>query len=328
MRNLDLWINKYETRSKQIGQEIKNYAQWLNTLKEDLMCLGLIQPPPVGEKKQYKACYVDGGEGLYELLGTAVYIVRAAGLIHEKPQARFIRDLDFDIIRHSDDTKEQVELKRECMEIKIAEEAVNAGCDLIVLDGSLFVKNHKKPAQTKQYDAYLKKFNRLMKKCREKNASLVGVSEDTKSRLLINYLMQEHEIDIPVNLTDASLLRLLAGDSSFLSGPFKPKTNQLTAADYPTVYLQPTRLSNPLRIDFPPWEQNLEKILSHLQFHSNASKAYGYPLPLYLAHLESRINPQHVKWTSKHLAKAAFREYPQICDAYMRTTRRNCRPGN
>jgi len=137
-------------------------------------------------------------------------------------------------------------------------------------------------------------------------------------------------IRVPHSMTDSGMLRLLAGNTSYLTSVFTPKTKSLAFNDqltsYPTVYLQPSPVSNPLRIDFPDWETDINGILSYLQYHCLGSGAYGYPLPLYVAHLESRIEDKHVKWTSQQVIKPAFRRHPDISEALLRDTRRNTRP--
>src|SRR3989338_6059863 len=198
------------------------------------------------------------------------------------------------IIDYDDHTKERVELLRDSMEFDIAMRCIEEHQpDYLFLDGSLYVKARKKPVECEEYPVYRKKFVRLLKLCKKKSVHTVGVSEDSKSKLLANYLAMKYNVKLPRFMTDSGILRLIAQNTKFRTIEFTPQS-QFEADDrisntivmsFPTVYLQPTELANPLRIDVPDWESSFNDIIGIIIELSKGSRHYGYPLPLYLAHL-------------------------------------------
>lgn len=329
MRHLDLWLEKYRERAVEIQDELEQYGYWVAGLRKRLEGIRITQP--VKEvKSMEKACFIDGGEGLHELLGFGIYFTRATGIIGNGEGYGFLREMDLNVIEHGEFMKEYVELQREIQELNIALKAVDEGCERIVLDGSLFVKSSIKLIDHPESGEYIEKLRLLTDLCREKNISLMGVSEDSKSRLLTRKLSIQMDLAVPSSLTDSTLLRIIGGDGVFQTDVFQPRIKThlkgCSGTCFPTAYLQPTRISNPLRIDFLEGEENIRELLGWIYGLSKSSKSYGFPLPLYLAHVDSHLKSKHVEWTSRQIIKQALKTQPELGDALLRDTRKNSRP--
>ncbi|MFC2162893.1 DNA double-strand break repair nuclease NurA [Candidatus Altiarchaeota archaeon] len=340
MRHYSLWMDKYSTRRTQIIDRLKSFGDNICDVRDRIDPTELLHdivPAPIPDGT--RMAFVDGGEGLRELMGVGIYFIRASGLLltHgvEAEGEVFERDLDLNIIDYDRYTKDRVELLREGMEFDVALScAKKHKPGYVFLDGSLYVKARREPIRCEEYDVYRKKFVRLMKYCKSEGIHLVGVSEDSKSRILIEHLRKSKKLDFPRYITDSSILRILAADRVYKTYTFTPKTGfepdkQLTpglATDFPTLFMQPTQLSNPLRIDVPGWEEDLDGIVGIIHALSEGSKGYGYPLPLYLAHLDAHIRASQTEWTARQLSSYVSKNYPVIGNAIMRNTRRLKRP--
>jgi len=277
-------------------------------------------------------CFVDGGEGIEDLLGCSVYYIRASGLLLHKKRKIFVRDSDLGIMRHDDDTKERIELLRSIMEIGIAEKCIQEySPEYLFLDGSLYVNSNKREISCPEYEIFKKKFSRLLKKSYENKIHLCGISEDSKSRLLMNHLESKHGLKFPSFMTDSSILKFFAGDKKFVTKKFIPEfkfnlQNNSHAINFPTVYLQPTPLSNPLRIDFPNWEKEIDKIVGIIAALSKGSRWYGYPYPLYLVHLDAKIEKKQSEWSTLQIMSKITKDAPEMYESIFRKNRRASRP--
>ena len=217
------------------------------------------------------------------------------------------------------------------MELELALKAAGEGCDTIILDGSLYVKASQKTDDSVHARKMKESLKSLFEECEMKNISLVGVSEDSRSRLLVNALSLEMDFRMPSSLTDSSLLRMVGGETSFITKTIYPKTlthlNARKPVSFPTLYLQPNPLSNPLRIDYHGPKERMDGIISLIHGLSKNSKRYGYPLPLYIAHLDSNLKNEQVEWTARQIIRNAFKSQPDIGEALLRDTRKTHRPG-
>jgi len=341
MRHYSLWLDKYDKRKGQILSSLREYKKQIELIMEKIPSKELILPLKDSHKElNSKMCFVDGGEGIRELLGASVYFIRASGLIMSRLDDKehnefFVRDLDMNIIDHDEHTKERVELLRDAMEFDVAISCIEGyKPDYLFLDGSLYVKARKKPIECEEYPIYRKKFVRLLKLCRKKSVHVLGVSEDSKSKLLANYLAMKYNVKFPKFMTDSGILRLLAQNTKFRTIEFTPQS-QFEADDkisptivlsFPTVYLQPTELSNPLRIDVPDWESSFDEIIDIVIELSKGSRHYGYPLPLYLAHLDARIHEKQSEWSTAQIVHHILKHDNELYNAIMRGNRRSARP--
>jgi hypothetical protein len=341
MRHYNLWLNKYGDRRAQILDSWNGYSTQISELKNR------IQPERIIKKYQTKGdedigrmTFVDGGEGFSELLGLGVFLIRASGLTVSKSTndgqcELFTRDLDMNVIDYDEHTKERVELLRDGMEYDIAIRCANEqNPNYLFLDGSLYVKALRKPIRCLEYDLYRKKFVRLLKICKSKGIRLVGISEDSKSRLLLHHLSNEYKVKFPKFMTDSTLLRLIAESGPYRTIEFTPhikfESDEITAdgitANFITAYLQPTELSNPLRIDVPDWENDMGEVISTVAGLCDGSGPYGYPLQLYIAHLDAHISPAQIEWTVKQIVAYLSKKDPKMSSAVLKATRRNSRP--
>jgi hypothetical protein len=324
------------------------YKKDIEKIKKEIAVeKNLILPLPDFEKTQHreKLCFIDGGEGIEELLGGVIYFIRASGLLlKESKHEKFVRDLDIGLLNYDDHTKERVEFLRAIMEFDIAMKCIKEHSpEYVFLDGSLYVNASKREIPCKEFQVYRKKFLRLLKLSKSKGVRLCGVSEDSRSRLLLHYLSSKYNIKFPKFMTDSGVLRILAGNKKFMTSVFIPKSKfefnnsgeeekekkSSKAIYFPTLYIQPTPFSNPLRIDVPSWDEgdNFIDIISLIVKLSKGSKWYGYPTPLYLVHLDAKIEKKQIEWCSKQIIHHITREDEGLYDTILRSKRRSVRPG-
>jgi hypothetical protein len=285
----------------------------------------VIKPLSEKEAKPSSMCFVDGGEGYRELLGAGLYFVRATSLLmSEDFGQRFIRDVDLGIISYDDNTKDRVELLREAMELDVATETLRKyKPEYVFLDGSLYVKATRKAIECEEYSDYIQKYYKLVHAAGKAGAALVGVSEDSKSRLLKGYLASRYGVAFPDFFTDPTILSMLAPKRKYSTTRLTLTSN---GTEYTTAYIKVHRLANPLRVDVVGGEEKFEKAVQVIRELSKGSRHYGYPIPLYLAHLDAKINPKHADWSSRRLKHHTLRENPELGEAIFGKTRRELRP--
>lgn len=340
MRHYSIWIDKYNKNRESLLKDIKGYKKEIESIRKSISDKNLILPLKKSESEiKARMCFVDGGEGIRELLGAAIYFIRASGLILDRTKRengeKFVRDLDMNVLDYDDYTTERVELLMGAMEFDVAARCVEEhNPDYLFVDGSLYVNSRKRPIECDEYPIYRKKFVRLLKLCKKKSVHIIGVSEDSRSRLFVNYLSMKYNIKFPRFMTDSSVLRLLAKNTRYRTIEFTPQskfeandklTSTLTAY-FPTVYIQPTELSNPLRVDVPDWEHEFDKIIRLIVQLSKGSKQYGYPIPLYLAHLDARVEQKQADWSTTQLIHYISKNDPDLYDTILRERRRSYRP--
>lgn len=340
MRHYSIWIDRYNKKRESLLNDLKGYKKGVDSINGAISDKNLILPLDK-TKPEIKArmCFIDGGEGIRELLGAAIYFIRASGLILDRRKEgideKFVRDLDMGILDYDDYTKERVELLRGAMESDVAIRCIKEhDPEYVFIDGSLYVNSRKRPVDCEEYNIYRKKFVRLLKLCKEKKAHIVGVSEDSRSRLFMNYLSMKYHIEFPRFMTDSSILRLLTKNTCYRTVEFTPqskfeaedKLNSTLTASFPTAYIQPTKLSNPLRVDVPDWEHEFSEVIRLIVQLSKGSKQYGYPMPLYLAHLDARIEQKHADWSTTQLIHYISKNDPELYDTILKERRRSYRP--
>jgi len=339
MRHYAIWQDKYSKNRENLLAGLKGYKKDLEPLKKLLTEKKLILPlPKTGKDISAKMCFVDGGEGFTELLGAAVYFIKASGLVldrsGEAQKERFERDLDISILEYDDHTKERIELLRGIMEFDVAEKCIEEHApEYLFLDGSLYVNFSRRPVECKEYPVYRKKFVRLLRLAQKKGVHLIGVSEDSRSRLFASHLSTKYGIKPPRFMTDSSILRLTAGNTRYRTIEFTPyarfeshEQNGTMQVSFPTIYMQPTEASNPLRIDVPDWEKDFDKVIELINQLSKGSKHYGYPLPLYLVHMDAKIEQKHADWSTNQLVCYLSKNDPDLYETILRERRRGFRP--
>ncbi|MFH1125803.1 MAG: DNA double-strand break repair nuclease NurA [Candidatus Altiarchaeota archaeon] len=340
MRHYSIWLSKYSDIQKGILEELQSYRREIENAVKSIPSGELIKPLDRSGRTDCKSmCFVDGGEGITELLGAGMYFIRASGLLLEDTKERkketFVRDLDMNIIDYDDHTKERVELLRDCMEFDVALRCIEEHKpEYLFLDGSLYVKARKKPIKCIEDSIYRKKFVRLLKACDKNNTNVVGVSEDSRSKLLSNYLSTKYNIKLPKFMTDSSILRLLTGNKSFRTIEFTPHSKfeadaeitERIVTSFPTVYIQVSEYANPLRVDIADWNKPMEEAISLIVELSKGSRYYGYPIPLYLVHMDAKINPRHAEWAANQLSSHIRKNDPRLYDSVLRKNRRGLRP--
>ncbi|MBD3389222.1 MAG: hypothetical protein GF416_09015 [Candidatus Altiarchaeales archaeon] len=337
MRHYGLWLDKYSRRRAQILNTWAGLSTNIAEFKARIPADDLFQEVVDAGDVTMRTAFVDGGEGIRELIGLGVYFIRASGLVlsDREEGELFVRDLDMNVIDYDDHVKERVELLREGMEFDVAIKCIeDHHPQMMFLDGSLYVKARRKPIKTPEYELYRKKIVRLLKLARREGVRLVGVSEDSKSRMLSKHLSAEYQVRFPKFMTDSSILRVLAGDTVYRTREFIPQSKfeaddrieDSLVAGFPTAYIQPTKLSNPLRVDVPDWEKDLSEVLSVIASLSRGSRHFGYPLPLYLAHLDAHIASAQMDWTVRQIVNYLSKRDSILGGAVLKSTRRTNRP--
>ena len=340
MRHLSLWLDKYSRRRAEILTSWSCLTRTVEGLRSRLPIESLFLPLKKAESTDELMAFVDGGEGIRELLGLGVYFIRASGLMLSNTDAGrhgelFVRDLDMNVIDYDDHTKERVEMLRDCMEFDVAIRCVEQNKPaMMFLDGSLYVKARRNPIECPEYELYRKKYVRLLKLCKKEGIRLAGVSEDSKSRMLAQHLSNQHKVKFPRFMTDSTILKLLAREGSYRTMEFMPKSRfeagyrieEGIVAGFPTAYMQPNELSNPLRIDVPDWETDIGGVISTIASLCDGSGYYGYPLPLYIAHLDARVTTGQMDWTARQIVSYVSKRDSTLAGAVMKATRRTMRP--
>jgi hypothetical protein len=339
MSHLGLWLDKYSHRRTQILEHWAGVETTLSNIKKLIPEDELFRPVVDIADTSSRMCFVDGGQGFRELLGLGVYFIRALGLILSKATEGghgelFIRDLDMNVIHYDEHTKERVDLLRDGMEYDVASRCIlEHRPSILFLDGSLHVKAAKRSIKGGESEYYRKKYIRLLRLAKRQGVSLVGVSEDSKSRLLSHHLGREFGVRFPKFMTDSAILKSLSSTQTFRSCIFTPDARfrgqnfaESVVDGFQTAYLQPSPLSNPLRIDAPSWETDFEGIISAVSMLCKGSGSYGYPLPLYMAHLDARIPPTQTDWTAKQIVQYVSKRNEHMGDAMLKATRRAARP--
>ncbi|MEM4347248.1 MAG: DNA double-strand break repair nuclease NurA [Candidatus Altiarchaeota archaeon] len=336
MSRYSLWLRSYNEKRNIILEKLRKYKEKVSEIKKMLSTEKFILPvfEYKGDINSLKMCFVDGGQGIDELLGCVTYYIRASGLFLHQKKKFFLRASDFGILEYEDNTNDRIELLRSIMEIEIAEKCIQEySPGYVFLDGSLHVNFSKREIPCEEYKIFRKKFFRLLKNAYENGVHLCGISEDSRSRLLVNNLESRYGIKFPSFMTDSSMLKFFTGSERFVTKEFTPEpkfnfenSNGIKPVNFPTVYLQPNAFSNPLRIDVPSWEKNLPEIISIIVKLSKGSKWYGYPYPLYLAHLDAKIENKQAEWNTLQIAHYVLRNDPEIYDAILKEKRRKLRP--
>jgi len=338
-----MWLKQYRGCRDRILMELRNYRAEIDAVKDKIKEKNLIiELEPDDKISGGLMCFVDGGEGIREVLGATIYIIKASALVLEKKDGklgkeRFVREVDMGLLDYGEHTKERIELLRSAMEFDTAIKALEQHNPThLFIDGSLHVCSRRRPVECDEYLIYRKKYIRLLKKCRQDKIHVVGVSEDSKSKLFINYLSTKYDIRIPRFMTDSSILKMLSESARYRTVEFTPCSrfapesgiNSSLISSFPTVYMQPTYMSNPLRIDVPAWEGDFSGIYSLVLELCQGSRSYGYPLPMYLAHLDARVDKKQAEWSTKQLLHHLSREEPSLMDSILCKTRRDRRPTN
>ncbi|MBN2251766.1 MAG: DNA double-strand break repair nuclease NurA [Candidatus Altiarchaeota archaeon] len=340
MRHYSIWLERYGKGREELLENLKGHKREIDSIKKNIRGINAIRPLKKDAADiNARMCFVDGGEGIKELLGAAVYFIKASGLVLDRSGGgiyeKFVRDLDMNILEYCDYLKERVEFLRSMMEFDVAEKCIEEHSPkYLFLDGSLYVNASKRPVDCPEYSLCRKKFARLLKRCRKEDIHVTGVSEDSRSRLFISHLSMKYGIKFPSFMTDSSVLRLLAGNTRYMTSAFTPQSrfgaqeelNGTLTVSFLTAYLQPTEVSNPLRIDVPDWEREFDRIMDLIVQLSKGSKQYGYPMPLYLAHLDARIEQKHADWSTTQLVHYLSKNDPELYDTILRERRHSFRP--
>lgn len=358
----ELWSGRVAKKQKEMDGVVEAVHKGVSILSKDANLSKMMYAVTPGSDKGVSIGAVDGGEGLQELSGVAVYLVRASGFYKgkgagtgkgvekEEKKSQFLRDLDLGVIPVNRYTKARVQFLRAAMEYNMASQLIlKLKPDYVMIDGSLLVGLEIDPIKIDEYDAYCDSIRRLFSLADKYGTKLVGVSEDSTSRGLIGYLsskgLGKDASGALASLTDASLIQLYTHrtgeEEPVATRPFIPVSNKgrdwikkNTGIDksFPTFYLQATRMGRPLRVDFPSDGKEVlkqaEEIASLVSHLSQIPKRYGYPLPLYLAHSDAELPKKLMEKTAMLIQKQIFKKWgDEYLSMYVKK-RRDSRPGD
>jgi NurA-like 5'-3' nuclease len=355
-----LWSRRMEQKRGEIESLLRGINNSLESVLRESKLKDILYNVPETKVADYADLSfgaVDGGEGLNELSGVAVYLIRASGLYtHVGSGGNFIRDLDLGVLPLDRNIKAKTQFRRATMEFEVATRLVREKKpDYILIDGSLQVSAEIDPLHINDYKIYISTFRNFLKACEKGGVQAVGVSEDSSSKGLINYLSDKNSPSLKSKnmmaaMTDASLMqfyvqRELAAEKDvciatkqflpvFEKGRDWAKKNAGIDAIFPTFYLKTGKFSRSLRVDFMAGSRDDEKMLdekseylaSMLAALSRVSKRYGYPLPLYLAHTDAELPGSLMEKTSQMIERQIFRDWQDCYVSMCTKKRRDSRP--
>jgi|GEM_PF-678191 len=365
MNYYQLWSKRVEERMGDVDRILENLNKGIDTIIEDTELANMVRELDVRQLSDYGDVSfgaVDGGEGLKELSGVATYLIRASALSIKPDTAgkgEFVRDLDLGVVPLDRFTKAKVQFNRARMEYEVATKlALHHKPDYLLIDGSLLVGTEIDPLNIPEYQNYITALRNLFKACDAGGIQLIGVSEDSASRGLINYI-KEKSMTSPKtnalleNLTDAALLQFFVqkayagkGDLCLATDVFEPVADKgrdwikkHTGIDktFPTFYLQATRLGRALRVDFPAdeWsedgcelQEKARELATMLATLSQRPKRYGYPFPLYIAHQDAELPKRLMDQTSTLIERRIFKNWQEEYVSLYAKKRRDSRPGS
>lgn len=351
-----MWSKRIAEKSFDIGQSVARIHQGMKELTDSGALDSMLYTVCDRKIGSESVCAVDGGEGLQELSGIAVYMIRASGFFNKGPPSPgtvsggFIRDLDLGVLPVDRQTKARVQFMRAQMEYSVATRLIEEHKpDYLLIDGSLLVGVEIDPIKTDEYYSYIATLRKMLLLAQDSGVRVVGVSEDSTSRGLIAYLsdkgLTKSASDTLSALTDSSLVQLyLQNRETFeptATRPFIPVSNkgrnwirENTNVDFsfPTFYLQATKFGRAMRVDFPSKGKDIAKkaqeIAAYLTSLSQIPKRFGYPLPLYLAHSDAELPKKLMDRTCLLVQKQIFSKWADEYLSIYSKRRRDSRPGD
>ncbi|MBN2518352.1 MAG: DNA double-strand break repair nuclease NurA [Candidatus Altiarchaeota archaeon] len=358
-----LWGRRIEQKRGEIDRFVRNIHSNIDRVLDESDLGDLIyglDAPSLSKFRKTTIGSVDGGEGIQELTGVAIYLIRASGLFSEVGKGgEFLRDLDLGVLPLDRQTKAKVQFKRATIEFEVARRlAMDKKPDYLLIDGSLLVSTEIDPLHINEYRIYIASLRALIEYCSHSGIRLVGVSEDSASRGLINFLKEKNHINhqtskLMSSLTDASLIQFYVQkkvigkgkETSLATEAFLPVSNKgrdwvkkNTGIDklFPTFYVQATRFGRSLRVDFPvdaDWDdkkiqKESKRISSLLVALSQTPSRYGYPFPLYMAHQDAEVPRKLMEQTSLLIEKQVFKNWGKEYISMYTKKRRDSRPAD
>ena len=360
-----IWSRRIEEKRGEIDRFVRSINSNIDKILDESELGELIYALDVENILKFKKTTlgaVDGGEGIQELTGVAVYLIRASGLYSKVGSGgEFLRDLDLGVFPLDRQTKAKVQFKRATIEFEVARRlAMEKKPDYLLMDGSLLVATEIDPIHINEYRLYIAALRALIESCARSGVRLVGVSEDSASRGLINFLKERNHTSHSINklmssLTDSSLIQFFvqrkmpsAGkkkDVSIATEAFLPVSDKgrdwikkNTGIDklFSTFYVQATKFGKSLRVDFPAdadWDdKKIQKesktIATLLVAMSQTPRRYGYPFPLFMAHQDAEVPRKLIEQTSLLIEKQIFKTWSGEYVSMYSKKRRDSRPAD
>jgi len=304
-----------ETQKKRIV--VSNYVRSNNT------SLGIIQETHPKQPDGLIAA-VDGGIVSKSLHGMDIVLLRSGGVcfIYEKGKMKGVKHkpskfpdyMPYVFDNVSDfDWRARANILRQTMEIERAIEMIEENPFMLLLDGSVVPHQAYRPHEDQKecmvmYKNMIGRYSDLYKKSMKKGIKLVGVVEDSRSRIICDMLSQVisgPDCSVLDVTRDTSLLfsMLEKGEKTVTFNYSKEPGNHPTLADLPehagkihSFYLKTVPYDRPLRLDFlsdNPLADG-DEIASIISSISNHHVSYGIPAPIIEADNISKVSEKEM----------------------------------
>lgn len=302
IKNISSRISETEKKRQNISNYIKTSNNHLNLITQ------------VQEKTpECSIAGVDGGIITKSLQGMDLAIIKVGAVcfnyingkikdVNHKP-SRFpdYNAYVFDSLDHEWRAKSNI--LRQKNEIEAAINILDDNPDMLLLDGSV-VPHQAYKNDSDEYRQLIEKYKILYKTALEKNIKLVGVVEDSRSRIFCEMLKQVLSGKIDTSILDytrdSTLLysMLQKGERTITFNYSKDPGNHPTLSDLKeygndihSLYLKTVPHDRPLRLDFLSKNpHDGEEIASILLSISSHHSSYGLPAPIIEADNISRLS--------------------------------------
>lgn len=324
VKDISSKLSETENKRKSLAEYIKS--------KTDLNFISKSLP-----KYVEKVAAVDGGIVTRSLHGMDLVLVRSGGVcfnyregkiesVVRRPSTRF-PGYDAHVFSNlsESDWRTKANILRQKKEIERVLEMLEERPQIMLLDGSVVPHQAYKPSNHEElYDQLIAKYREMYAKSYEYGVKLVGVVEDSRSRVYCEFLKQIITgVDTSVlDITrDTSLLFNLLdeGEKTNVFSYSKDPSNHPTLSDLKeygndchSFYFKTVRNDRPLRIDFLSKNPlpDVEEISSFL-LSLSATVSYGIPAPIIEADNISKMSEKEMSdFHSQILAMAG--ELPDV----------------
>ena len=293
---------------------------------------------------------VDGGMGKVELTATTIILVKSiGGIFNQNSPPKWIKHAHIEAITLSRNIDNYIRLLREIIEIETAIELAKKNVDYLLLDGSLATLAERgipwaflAPLQRKgeieltedkkkfiiPYKRFIKSLDRLFKTCESKNIFLIGVSKDSRAKLL-----KIHD-EIP-SFTDSALVSLALKEKTGFVGPIKvsikrePAITNLLRTEkvllnrdkFLTFYVKLKPYAKPFRFDLlPNSEQRAEEALN---LFLALEDGQGFILPPHFVHNQATVTREEISLVTENIKHQILTKAPIVYNLLLSPRRRD-----
>ena len=303
----ELWVREITKKASAITDTFRKKKNELSNVEINWIT-------PDKDIRVDRVAAVDGGMGIYEAYGTAIYLVRATAVILDK-KVNFIRKLEMGVVEPYNYVNERVRWARDALEFKCAIDAMKKS-NIILLDGSIsgYLNVPKMESFCSELEEYFKWLIKMLELAKKRKIFLIGVSKDTKT----DFLLKNSDRYIE-GMTDATAIDILIGDSIGMTPSMKVESVQAKKVlkedylkEFSLVYSSYMRLSKGariIRVDMPEWIHDKDEDLFAILREISSN---GYPAPLHIAHNDATIPKELMDKTFRLLRNLCITNDPEI----------------